>query len=172
MVNTKGMIVLGYTGSGGEEGLLTKAFRLITRWAQKGTTYRDVTHVESLLGGTWKNARIGSSSMRDKGVRIKDNVRLKPDNWIAIHVPQFSASRAEAWHAIHNGKKYDFLGALGTRLWFLKNSPNRFICVDAVGIPQGAVDADKMTTAEFIALCMSLPGAVIVTNEFFSKEEK
>lgn len=164
------MIVLAHIGNEKNDKWNVKAARAIIRWAQKGSEYEDVTHVESLLDGTWDDATIGSSSLRDGGVRVKEHVRLNKDNWIAIHVPHFSAKRAKEWHEINNGKMYDFIGAIATILWLLKQKPDDYIiCVEAVALPQGIRDAHTLTTAEFIALCMSMPGAKDVTDEFFGR---
>lgn len=163
------MIVLGYIGQNEGDSWLVKAARAVTRWVQKGSVDEKVTHVESLLAGDWRSARIGSSSLRDKGVRIKDNVLLKENHWIVLDVPLFSAEKAEAWHKMYNGKVYDLAGAIATVLWLLKQKPDEFICVEAVALPQGVVDAHQMTTAEFMAFCRSLPGTEDITQEFFSK---
>ena len=161
------MIVLGYIGENEGDSWLVKAARAVTRWVQKGSAYEKVTHVESLLSGNCKSARIGSSSLRDKGVRIKDNVVLNKDHWIVLDVPLFSADKAEAWHRIYNGAVYDLAGAISTVLWLLKQKPDEFICVEAVARPQGIVDSHQMTTAEFMSFCMSLPGTEDITSEFF-----
>ena len=163
------MLVLGYIGEGAHDSLIVKLARAVTRWVQKGSVYSNVTHVESLLAGTCSNARIGSSSLRDKGVRVKNNVELNKNHWIVLDVPLFSAEHAETWHTINNGKVYDLAGAISTILWLLKQEPEEFICVEAVAIPQGIIDSHQMTTAEFMALCHSLPGSRVVTKEFFSK---
>lgn len=164
------MIVLGYIGNNKGDSLIVRAARSITRWVQKGAYFEEVTHVESLLGGDRRNARIGSSSLRDKGVRIKTGVVLNPANWVVLDVPAFTEEASEAWHAKNNGKFYDLSGAISTVLWLLKQEPEEYMCVEAVGTPQRIVDAHKLTTAEFMAVCLSLPGSRIVTQEFFTKE--
>lgn len=161
------MIVLGYIGNDKKDPFTTRLARKIIQWAQKGSFYEKVTHVESLLAGNAKSARIGSSSLKDGGVRIKDNVELNPKNWMAMSVPLFSEAKAEAWHVKNNGKKYDFKGALATILWLMGHEQDEIICVEAVAIPQNIIDAWAMTTAEFMAFCASLPGSVDVTTEFF-----
>jgi len=166
------MLVLGYIGNSPGDNWLTKAARAVTRWAQKGSFYEAVTHVESHLGGPWYAARIGSSSFRDKGVRTKDNVELHKGNWIVLNVPLFKAELAEEWHLQNNGKIYDLNGAIATILWLLKQEPDEFICVEAVAIPQHILDSHQMTTAEFMAFCMSLPGSEDVTDTFFAEERK
>ena len=170
------MKVLAFTGRHHKDDWTARLGWSVVRLAQIGARFKRVTHVESLLEGPWFDATIGSSTLRKTpegktGVRTLKNVRLNPDHWMVIDVPQWDVDEAQEWHESHNGSPYAWLGSLATIVWFLPQIKGQENCVMAVGKPHGVIDVHRMTTAELIAHCMSLQGARDVTAEFFSTPE-
>lgn len=165
------MIVLGYIGKHKGQGLRAWLGWALIRTAQVGRTWRRVTHTEILLGGDWRQARIGSSSLVDGGVRIK-TTPLNPAHWIAIEVPdgklRTSTPEAGHWFAWHNGKPYDWRGAAGSVLYGLGHRRGGWFCNEACGAAMGQTDPHKMPPAGFIAWCFDIGGRD-VTKEFFAK---
>ena len=122
------MIILGYIGDHSTDTLSVRLGWGITRWVQRGQ-YRQVTHTESVLRGTnYKCCTIASSSVRDGGVRIKRNVTLSKGNWIAVDVPSWDVWLAVTWVTARLGAKYDWLGALATRIFWLRGAVNKYFC--------------------------------------------
>lgn len=163
------MIVLGYTGKHKGQGLRAWAGWALIRIAQVGRTWRRVTHTEMLLGGDWRQAVIGSSSLIDGGVRIK-TTPLNPAHWIAIEVPDGilrSTALARGWFQRHEGLPYDWRGAAGSVLYGLGHSFGWF-CNEACGAAMRQTDPHKMPPAGFIAWCMDIGGRD-VTKEFFAE---
>lgn len=166
------MKVLAFVGQHAKDDLTARLGWGIVRLAQVGATYRRVTHVESLLGGPWYDATIGSSTLRPEangktGVRVKRGVRLTPGHWLVIDMPHWDVERTIDWHDQNNGRGYSWVGSMSTILWFLPRDAERINCVEAVASPHGVVDSHRMTTAVFIAHCISCGGRD-VTAEFFS----
>lgn len=164
------MIVLGYIGSHKGHGFRRRAGRELIRLGQIGYTYRNVTHTEMLLAGNWWNADIASSSLMDGGVRIKKAERLKRENWIAIEVPGWDKQQSAAWFFKHLGEPYDSRGAIGSVLYGFGDDDGWF-CNEGCGASVGQIDPHKMPPAGFINYALGQPGARIVTEEFFAKEE-
>ena len=162
------MIVLGYIGKHKGQGLRAWLGWALIRAAQVGRTWRRVTHTEILLGGDWRNATIGSSSLIDGGVRVK-TTPLNPDHWIAIEVPDGimrSTPLARKWFNIRAGLPYDWRGAVGSVLYGLGHRSGSWFCNEACGAAMRQTDPHKMPPAGFIAWCFDI-GGVDVTAEFF-----
>lgn len=160
------MIVLGYTHNHKGHGFRRRAGRELIRLGQWPYTYRRVTHTEMVLDGTWDHADIASSSLMDGGVRIKRDVKLNPEHWIAIDVPTWDARQSAAWFFEHDGEPYDTRGAIGSVLYGFGDNPGWF-CNEACGASVGQIDPQTMPPAGFIAMALRQPGARIVTDEFF-----
>jgi hypothetical protein len=79
---------------------------------------------------------IASASLADKGVRLKERVKLNPEHWIITDVPQWDVSKSVTWfqQAIKDGLEYDKRGALATMLPGRQNSKKVF-CTEAVLAP-------------------------------------
>lgn len=89
----------------------------LTRLVQKGS-YSNVTHVEAILAEHEDGSvTIGSSSLRDGGVRTK-RCFLTPENWIIVDVPQWDVAKSAAWFSEHDGEPYDWRGAFATCMPF------------------------------------------------------
>lgn len=160
------MIVLGYTHNHKGHGFRRRAGRELIRLGQIHHTYRQVTHTEMVLDGTWDHADIASASLMDGGVRIKRDVKLNPAHWIAIDVPAWDARQASAWFFEHDGEPYDSRGAIGSVLYGIGDDDGWF-CNEACGASVGQIDPQLMPPAGFIAYALGQPGARIVTDEFF-----
>lgn len=84
---------------------------------QKGP-FDDATHTEAIHAvhgdGTFT---IASSSLDDKGVRVKERVRLTPGHWIVTDVPMWDVELSKAWY------RCSISAVKGTAV----NSNNRFV---------------------------------------------
>lgn len=138
----------------------------LTRLVQSGP-FKQVTHTESVLAGTnYKNCTIASSSVRDKGVRIKEDVTLTKGHWMAVDVPTWDVWLAVVWFAKNIGKKYAWLGAIGSIVPFIRGMDDQWFCNEATGAPY-IQTPEQYPPAKFWAIAMSMPGARDVTDEFF-----
>lgn len=136
-----------------------------TRLVQKGK-YKQVTHVEAVLSEHVDGSvTIGSSSLRDGGVRIK-TCKLNPAHWLIADVPAWDAVRANRWFSAHLSEKYDWRGAFASCMPFSWDINGHWFCNGAVGASAGLQDSEKFGPAQFAAICYSFGRDV--TEEFFS----
>jgi hypothetical protein len=160
------MIILGYIGNHDKDTLPVRLGWALTRAGQRGA-YKRVTHTESVLAGNnYKSCTIASSSARDKGVRIKENIALTKGNWIAADVPLWDVAIACAWFLARLGCQYDWLGAVGSIIFFVTGQTGKYFCNNATGEPF-IQESKQYPPAKFWAIAMSMPGARDVTDEFF-----
>ena len=159
------MKIACYIGSHKKDRLSVRLGWALVRFVQRGH-FCNVTHVEAILAeyddGT---VDIGSSSLRDGGVRIKYRVHLNPENWLIIDVPVFNTSRAVRWFNKHNGEKYDTLGAVASALPFRLNSANKWFCNEAVGAAAGLNSPEIFGPAQFASVCATLGNLVFPKKE-------
>ena len=170
------MKILAFIGQHQKDDWTARLGWAIVRLAQIGARFNRCTHVESHLAGPWYDCAIGSSTLRKTpegktGVRTRPSVRLNPEHWMVIDMPMWDVEDTLDWHELHDGSPYAWLGSIATILWFLPQIKGQENCVMAVGKPHGVIDVHRMTTAAFIAHCMSLPGSRDVTDEFFADAE-
>jgi len=126
----------------------------LTRLVQKGT-YSNVTHVEAILAEHEDGSvTIGSSSIRDGGVRIKRCV-LTPEHWIIVDVPQWDAIEAAVWFAEHDGEPYDWRGAFATCMPFSWDEKGWF-CNGAVLASVGFSNPEIFGPSHFASIAASL----------------
>lgn len=163
------MIILGYVGNHAKDTLPVQLGWALTRLVQSGR-FKRVTHTECVhAGNNYKLCTIASSSARDKGVRTKSDIALTKGNWIALDVPDFDIEKSKAWFALYDGCGYDWLGAAGTKLHFLRGwhySLYRFFCNESTLKPFFA-RADELTPSKCFEVLVDRFGAVDVTAEFF-----
>ena len=158
------MLIAHYIGSA-KPGILAKIGWHLIVLGQK-PPYDLATHTEAIhavnLDGT---VTIASSSLHDKGVRVKKNVRLTKGNWCITDVPVFELQKSIDWfaEAVKVGMPYDKLGALATMLPG-KQSSDKVFCTEAVLAPF-IKDSHYFTPAEGMAICLGLGRDV--TDEFF-----
>jgi hypothetical protein len=142
------MKVALYVGDHKGDSLFVRLGWFLTRLTQRGA-YRNVTHSEAILDdhpdGT---TTIGSSSLREGGVRMK-RCTLNRDNWMVVNVPTWSAEKAKQWFIEHEGVKYDSRGALATVLPALGGDPAKMFCHEAVGESVEFRGAALLTCSEF-----------------------
>jgi hypothetical protein len=156
------MLVAHYIGPA-KSGLVARIGWEITVLGQKGP-YDRCTHTEAIhavhADGT---VDIASSSLVDKGVRIKKRVRLTPGNWIITDVPAFDLAKSVRWfeEAIDKGVQYDKRGALSTLLPG-KQSADKAYCTECVLAPF-IPESHYFTPAACLALCMGLGRVVTLT---------
>ena len=123
---------------------------------QKGPHDR-CTHTEAIHAvhedGT---VTIASSSLVDKGVRVKERVLLNPGHWIITDMPMWDVAKSVAYfdEAIAAGVRYDKHGALATLLPG-KQRGDKVFCTEAVFAPF-IPDAHYFTPAAGLALCLGL----------------
>lgn len=167
------MIILGYVGNHAKDTLPVRLGWALTRLMQTGQ-FKRVTHTECVhAGNNYKLCTIASSSARDHGVRTKSDIALTKGNWIALDVPEFVIAHSRNWFALYDGCGYDWVGAAGTKLHFLRGwqySLYRFFCnescLKALPLPFYA-RADELTPSECFELLVQRFGAVDVTDLFF-----
>ena len=84
------------------------------------------THVEIAIpnGDTYD---CYSSSHMDGGVR-KKAITLKSGKWTLIELKNVNANSIRAKFKYEEGKKYDYLGLISTRLNFLPSNQNKWFC--------------------------------------------
>jgi hypothetical protein len=167
------MIILGYIGDHKKDDILVRLGWFITRVMQTGK-YKRVTHTECVhAGDSYKLCTIASSSSRDKGVRTKENVNLTKGNWIALDVPSWSIEPSKAWFKAYDKCPYDWLGAVGTKLHFLRNlhySVERFFCNETTpkALPVSYIaNPQEYTPSELFEILEYDFKAVDVTDLFF-----
>ena len=101
------MLVALFIGNHAKDTLAVRAGWAITRAVQRGT-YKAVTHCEAIhqvnADGT---VTIAGASLRDGGVRAKQNVLLTPGNWLIVEVPQWDVQRSIEWFAFNDNLPYD-----------------------------------------------------------------
>lgn len=160
------MKVALYIGDHKQDALMVRLGWWITRMGQKGE-YAQVTHVEAILAEHADGSvDIGSSSIRDGGVRIKERVFLNQDHWIIADVPKWSAKKARKWFVEHAGEKYDTRGAFATAFPIQWTQPNRWFCNQAVGASAGMKSPEVFGPSQFAAAILSFGSNV--TAEFFN----
>lgn len=140
----------------------------LTRLVQKGQ-FSNVTHVEAILqenaDGT---VNIASSSLREGGVRIKQNVKLDPTHWIVVETV-YSAETAHQWFLDHLGQKYDALGAFATCMPFQWSQKDRWFCNQAVGASIGLKSPETFGPSQFSTFALTI--GQDVTESFFRERQ-
>lgn len=153
-----------YIGSHAKDAWDVRAGWAITRAVQRGI-YRNVTHCEMIhaenADGT---VTIASASVRDKGVRTKQNVRLTPGNWLIADVPVWSLQQSIDWFVFNDGLAYDWRGAVASVLR-TGQDPNGYFCNECCAASVGFKDPDTFTPAQYAAIAMS--SGKDLTNDFF-----
>ncbi len=127
----------------------------LTRLVQKGQ-FKQVTHVEAILAEHEDGSvTIGSSSLRDGGVRMK-RCFLTLEHWIIIDVPQWDATKAAAWFVEHDGQPYDWRGAFASCMPFDWGDHNEWFCNEAVAAAVGFKSPEIFGPAQFAEICNSI----------------
>jgi hypothetical protein len=155
------MIVLGYIGDHSKDSWTVRLGWALTRLVQRGK-FSKVSHVEAVHAVHANGAvDIASASVRDEGVRVKKNVRLNAEKWVAIDVPGWDVADSQDLFERTSGSQYDWRGAASSALIFLGQSGSRWFCNEWVGYPF-IVDSYALGPAQFMALALSMPGAKII----------
>lgn len=106
-----------------EGNCVDKANRLFTRGKY--------SHCELVISRADGYFNCYSSSPRDGGVRLKI-MQLPPQSWDLIPVHTLSKQRLKRFFNLTQGKKYDFLGAIGVVIHWIKQRQNRYFCSEWV----------------------------------------
>lgn len=125
-----------------------------TRWLDRIIcffTRSKYSHVElvydyseiSQVGLCW------SSSPRDGGVRPR-RIDFNTGRWELFEVPtEFTQEQIVSWfNETRKGSEYDWFGALGAYLSWIRHNPNKWFCSEIVGECLGVSGASKMTPEE------------------------
>ena len=160
------MLVAHYIGNHASDALYVRLGWAATRLVQTGD-YRRVTHCEVILGGNCNKAVIASSSWRDGGVRIKQDVKLNPANWLIADVPRWDVHVAALWFVEHEGEPYDVRGALATVL--PGHHGKGYFCNESALASIGWKCPQIYGPAQYAAICFSLGSDF--TQEFFALAE-
>lgn len=91
------------------------------------------SHVEAILqyfNNGW--ALCVSASMMDGGVRVK-LINISTPDWVLVTI-ETDATAADAWEWFykHSRAKYDYKGALRYKVPFLRQSPRKKYCSEAI----------------------------------------
>lgn len=149
------MLIAHYVGPA-KSGILAFAGWHLTVLGQKAP-FDLCTHTEAIHAvnedGTFT---IASASLHDKGVRIKENVRLAHRHWLITDVPQWECERSVEWFdwAIANNLRFDKRGALATLLPGRQEATKVF-CTESVLAPFVKA-AHYYSPALGLSLCLSI----------------
>lgn len=164
------MIFLKYVGNHKKDTLDVQLGWGIIRLVQTGE-FQKVTHSECVLAGdNYRKCTIASSSLRDGGVRIKENIELTKGNWRAFEVKEFKEADSLKWFQKYEGEPYNFVGTIATKVpglrWLalaLRGYFCNWACLSSVGIP----DAYKETPSQSTKRLVYEYKAQEVTDTFF-----
>jgi hypothetical protein len=164
------MIHLLYKGNHDKDTWLVRFGWWLTRRMQRGE-FKQITHTEVILAGdNYKRCSIASASVRDGGVRIKENLSLTKGNWLAYEVAKFDAARSRYWFEAHVGEKYNIVAAAATKLtWFqgIALGLAGWFCNWSCLASCGLLGAYKETPSQSCERLVREHGAVDVTEQFF-----
>lgn len=92
-----------------------------------------------------------SSSVRDKGVRTKF-IDLNSGKWdlIELNLSEEEKNKALSEFVPMINKSYDFLGAIGVVINFIKDAKDKFLCFEVVARMLGMQNPSKVTPIELI----------------------
>lgn len=131
------MKVACYIGDHAKDDILTRIGWAGTRIVQKGM-YAQVTHTEAILAvhpdGT---VDIGSATLRENKVRVKERVRLNPRHWLIADVQQWDVDAARAWFIEHDGERYDIRGAFVSWLPIMWQRDRQWFCSESIAAAVG-----------------------------------
>jgi len=131
------MKIACYIGDHAKDDILTRIGWAGTRIVQKGL-YAQVTHTEAILvvhvDGT---VDIGSATLRENKVRIKERVRLNHKHWLIADVPQWDAAEARKWFVKNKGKRYDWRGAFVSWLPIMWQRDDQLFCSESIAAAVG-----------------------------------
>lgn len=131
------MLIACYIGDHAKDDILTRIGWTGTRIVQKGL-YAQVTHTEAILAvhadGT---VDIGSATLRENRVRVKEHVRLNPRHWLIADVPQWDVDAAHDWFMEHYGERYDIRGAFASWTPIMWQRDNQWFCSESIAAAVG-----------------------------------
>lgn len=157
------MKVAHYIGEHDGDDVLTRAGWWLTRISQKGP-YGIVTHCEAIHAeNSDGSVTIASASLRDGGVRAKENVFLNPAHWLIADMQGWDVELSIELLARTKGWPYDLRGALATRLPGNDSSVS-FFCNKWVPFPYLQAPG-TFGPHHLAAICMS--AGKNVTHSFF-----
>lgn len=102
-----------------------KGFARLSDWLTRVITRGDYSHCELAIPLPTGEYACYSSSVRDGGVR-KKIMPLPENNWDLVPV-RLTPDRVEKFFQLHEGKDYDWLGAIGFVI-FNRGRGEKFFC--------------------------------------------
>jgi hypothetical protein len=164
------MKIACYTGRHSTDTLSIRLGWAITRLVQRGR-FKRVTHMEAIhaehADGT---VDIASASLREGGVRRKQNVPLTPGNWAIIDVPRWSLQASLDLFLLTQGHGYDVRGAIASAVPLFKPSGSRWFCNEWVACP--FVQESWQYGPASTAILAITAGGTDVTDQFFGERRK
>lgn len=131
------MKIACYIGDHAKDSIPTRIGWAGTRIVQKGL-YAQVTHTEAILSvhddGT---VDIGSATLRENRVRVKERVRLNPRHWLIANVPHWDVEAARAWFIEHDAERYDIRGAFASWTPIMWQRENQWFCSESIAAAVG-----------------------------------
>ena len=97
-------------------------------------TKSSYSHVELIyeLDHATMHAKTWSSSPLDGGVR-KASIQLNPQRWEVYTIEGVHTSeQLHEWFTAHEGKKYDWMGAIGVKFRVFKQHHNKWFCSEII----------------------------------------
>ena len=110
----------------GESKIKTHWFRILDRLTRFFTNGK-YSHCEIAIRDEEGKYSIYSASVRDGGVRVHHGEELTTGQWTLVPV-DISEAAVIKYFDEHKGRGYDFFGAIGCAMTWIKNSSSRMFC--------------------------------------------
>lgn len=118
-------------------------------WITRKITCSIYSHCEIAVPLSGGGYACYSSSIRDGGVRVK-KMDLPSEKWDLIELPGVTAADLDrVWQAAQ-GKRYDWLGAIGTVLK-IRQRPDKWFCSEFCAAVIGFGEPSKYSPADLAA---------------------
>ncbi len=121
-----------YKGRKSGTGIKPTMFRLLD-WITRKVTHGPYSHCELAYKIDDSQYRCFSSSYRDGGVRTKI-MGLDAESWdlVPIELEDRELMNAKWFMVAYDGDKYDLWGALGIKIPFIYEQPDKWFCSEVV----------------------------------------
>lgn len=110
-------------------------------------TKSSYSHVELIYDIDYSNmeARVWGSSPQDGGVR-RTSIKLHPKRWEIYTIEGvYSTEQLHEWFISHEGKKYDWLGAIGVKFKVFKHHKEKWFCSEIIASYMGLKKPHRMS---------------------------
>lgn len=89
----------------------------------------------------FSNGMSGSASFADGGVRLKYIGYTSKDCWDFVDLPHNLEPEAHRWFINHRGAKYDLRGNIQAAFGWVRESPDKWFCSEAMAAALGLDEA-------------------------------